>query len=320
MLPVFAMLSGAGIAGAQSGVFEGLTLKDVFEPGIGAPVGEVRLLQGEVAAVHAQDAGVAFRLAAGDPVFKDDTILTGETGKVNIELADGSRITLTTNTRMTINESVYSPEQLKTRTSFISLLKGKARFFVRKLTGMTSSDFKVKTRTAVIGVRGSDFVVEIATGLTRVTAFEDTLVEVVGLVVPCPRLDDRKKLEECRMPPIVVSDYEQAVVELGGFPEIVGEKTEEEIQLIKDEFIIAADAGPEVEREEEPDIRVSAGDIDGSGIGVPQVGDDLDIPEPAGIGVADAAPSEFEEVIMDQAEDVLDDELQRLPGFPGTPR
>lgn len=320
LLPVLAWwLWAAGFAGAQGGAFDGVAVRDGFEPGVGAPVGEVRLLQGDVAAMHAEDAGVAYRLTAGDPVFKGDTLLTGETGKVSIELADGSRITLTVNTRLTINESVYNPEQLKTRTSFISLLKGKARFFVRKLAGMDSSDFKVKTRTAVIGVRGSDFAVEIAAGLTRVTAFEETLIEVMGLVVPCPRLDDRKSLDDCRMTPMLVADFEQAMVVTGGFPEMVGEKTPEEIQRIKEEFVIEAEAGPEVEREEEPDIRVSADDLEDSGVGVPRAEDAIGIPEPAGVAGTDAPATDFEDVATDQAGDVLDDELQRLPGFPELP-
>jgi len=313
-------LLAVGSAGAQDGIPAGLTLKDAFAPGIGAPVGEVRLLQGDVVAVHREEDGVGYRLSIGDPVFQGDSIFTGDSGKVNIELNDGSRITLATQTRMVIDQSVYNPDQGKTRASFVSVIFGKARFAVRKLSGLVSSDFKVRTKTAVVGVRGSDFVVEATERLTRVTAFEETRIEVVGLTAPCMRPEDREKPEDCRVVPTLVTDFQQAAVQIGDFPRIVAELDPDQIEIMKEAFVIEADAGRLAERAEEPEIRVSERDLTELMVGSPQVSEETGIPDIFGDAGEVAASSDATDVMADQAEEILDSELERLPGFPEPPR
>lgn len=315
----------AGVAGAQGGIPGGLPIAERFSPGIGAAVGEVRLIQGTVAVVHAEDDGVGYPLSNGDSIFRGDTIYTGDDGKVNIELTDGSRITLATGTAMAIDRSIYNPERLKTRSSFVRVVFGKARFLVRKISGLVSSEFNVKTKTAIVGVRGSDFAVEATETRTRVTAFEDTQIDVIGLVVPCPRSEERKDLNDCQVTPTVVRDFEQALVALGDFPRLIGELAPEQIDAIKGEFSIDAASGLMTERVEEPEIRVAEGDLSDLDVGSPRVSEETAIPDvfafgdPSGSGgeEADAAAADVAE---DRAEEILDVELERLPGFPDAPR
>ncbi|MFP4420049.1 MAG: FecR domain-containing protein [Desulfococcaceae bacterium] len=315
----------AGTAAAQGGIPEKMVIADSFSPGIGASVGEVSLLQGSAVVVHAEDAGIGYPLSPGDPVFQGDTLFTGEDGKVNVELNDGSRLVLATNTRMTIRRSVYNPDRLKTRNSFIDLILGKARFFVRKIDGLVSSDFKVKTKTAIVGVRGSDFAVEVGEDLTTVTAFEDTQIDLIGLVAPCPRVEEGQRLDECDVTPVRLRDFEQAMVPQGSFPELVGLLDMQQIEGIKEEFFIEDAGGPMTDRPEEPEIRVAESDLSDLAVGAPEVAEETMVPDAFLPGGAGESADETTEVAEGRAEEILEqvqrtDSLETLPGFPGAPR
>jgi hypothetical protein len=115
---------------------------------------------------------------------------------------------------------------------------GKARFWVIKLLDFKRSEFRVKTPTAVCGVRASDFITEVARFLdtvrTQVTALEDTLLEVVSLAAP-----------EVLM---LLSDYERTDV-LEGHPPSEKEKVpiEEIMEMMRELAITPAEGEPEAE-------------------------------------------------------------------------
>ena len=110
---------------------------------------------------------------------------------------------------------------------------GKARFLVSKLVGAGSLDFKVKTETAVCGVRGSDFIVGATPQATDVTALKETALEVGSLAYP-----DVK--------PIVLASYERTGVKKGELPSAVTRVSPEEIERMLDEFrVTPAEAAAE---------------------------------------------------------------------------
>jgi hypothetical protein len=129
----------------------GLVIEDEFKPGYGLPVGKVLLLQGEVIVMHA-DQLRGYWVIKGLPLYQGDTIVAMETGRVRFNLKDGSVLTLTSDTKMTITLSVYDTKK-KIRSSFFNMVIGKVLFLARKLSDFKSSQYKVKTLTAVVGVR-----------------------------------------------------------------------------------------------------------------------------------------------------------------------
>ena len=62
---------------------------------------------------------------------------------------------------------------------------GRSRFWVKKLEGYTRSEFKVKTKTMVAGVRGTDFVIEIdpKTGAEEAFVLQG-IIDVVSFAEP----------------------------------------------------------------------------------------------------------------------------------------
>lgn len=223
----------ASFAYSESLIPDGLIVKEGYEHGIGSPVGIVQLVQGSVVIIHFGE--TQGYLAKKDlPLFKSDTIITREDGRISFRLNDGSVLTMTTGTKLVINESVYDSDK-ESRSAFVSMVIGKARFWVKELSDFKHSEFKVKTNTAVVGVRGSDFVVEAAETYTKVTAFEHTRIEVVSLSLPCEKTDPLKK---CKVEPVTLSAFEQAIVQENALPMRAAEILPHESDLMKKEFAI----------------------------------------------------------------------------------
>ncbi len=318
---------------------DGVTVKEDFSPGLGEALGEVKLMQGSVFVIHEDRPDTAFRVMKGIPLFKGDTVITAEDGKVSMELSDGSLVTLTTQSRMVISEHIFDEKNTKQRSSFLSMNLGKARFFVRKLLGFDPSDFKVKSKTAIVGVRGSDFVVEAKETSTQVTALENTRLELFSLIAPCEKREDMKHPEECEVEPAVLTDFRQAVITADGQIAVAPHMLPpEHVNILKQEFIIRPD-GDEFRK---------GRDEEGFGKGILVSNDKLVPPEPvADIASSGAEKPEIirritgnEDMAWNVRDEIRDDviydmpdreitppddditppeEIGELPGFPGSP-
>lgn len=195
---------------------------DDFKAGLGKPIGLVQRVKGEAVVMHA-DIFVGYRLREGLLLYKGDTLMTLDKGRVRIKLNDGSLLSQSSNTEITLNKSIYDREK-KTRSSFLGMVLGKARFLVSKLFSFKRSEFKVKTPTAVCGVRGSDFALEVTAEVTRATAFENTEIELISLVDP-------------EAPPVVLTDFMTSSVYRDKLPTVPERLPEIEIERIKQQFI-----------------------------------------------------------------------------------
>ena len=93
-------------------------------------------------------------LAVGDTVSPGEVIVTGEAGRVRLDMEDGSRVFVGSRSRIEIKD--YKVENGNLVSGLFDMLWGKTRFLVSKLRS-SSSTFSVNTTTAVIGVRGTEF-------------------------------------------------------------------------------------------------------------------------------------------------------------------
>jgi len=199
---------------------EGLIIEESFKPGSGVSVGKIQLVQGDVIIIHEADELRGYRAKDELPVFKGDTIITPEKGRLLLNLEDGSILTLGSETRLAITRSIYDPAN-KNRSSFINMATGKARFCVKKLADFSQSEFKVKTQTAVVGVRGSDFIVKTSENTTEVTTLDKTVLEIVSL----------SALEKKTL----LKDFERTTVKRGFIPsDVISVTPEETEEMIKE--------------------------------------------------------------------------------------
>lgn len=125
-------------------------------------------------------------LAQGDAVEVGDRIRTGA-GRVKVLLLDDTVLTLDQNTELSISQHLFRPQQ-KSRQGTFTLWSGRLKALVGSFLG--ESDVRIKTPTAVAGVRGTHFVVEVVpektadangstgtgAGYSRVTVLEGKVI------------------------------------------------------------------------------------------------------------------------------------------------
>ncbi|MFH1975421.1 MAG: FecR family protein [Pseudomonadota bacterium] len=212
------LISGYSHAGTL--MPERLVIKDKFLPGKGLPIGKVLSVQESVIIIHSDDAS-GYKADKELPVFERDTVITQKKGRIEILLNDESKLILASGTKLELTKSVYDPK-MKTRFSLINMAIGKARYLVTKMSNFNSSEFKVKTNTAVAGVRGSDFVITAKPGVTEISALAKTSLEVTNILWP-------DKIT-------VLSDYEKTIVRQDSLPSTVEKISADEINKIQNEL------------------------------------------------------------------------------------
>lgn len=129
------------------------TVAETYSPGEGAAIGLVELVQGDGYIVH-QRGKTAFRAVKDLPLFQGDTLITAAHSRIQARLDDKSTFALTEHSKLILTRVFYKAATNE-RDSELGLAFGKARFKVVKTA--EGSQYKVKTPTAVAGIRGSDF-------------------------------------------------------------------------------------------------------------------------------------------------------------------
>lgn len=89
----------------------------------------------------------------GDVFDKGYWIKTGSDGWASLALSDGSKITLANNTELEITEFVIGKNR---KNGMFTVTQGKLRASVTRLSG-ERVDYKVKSATAVAGIKGTEF-------------------------------------------------------------------------------------------------------------------------------------------------------------------
>lgn len=137
-----------------------------------AKVGRVKVIKGSVNIVNAD--GKSSALQGEGDVRETDTIVAAADSTAMVDFEGGNKLHVHPDTEVKVAE-YKNPEDSKGRTALLKLIKGKIRSQVnQKYNGKTSS-FKIETKGAVAGVRGTDFVISHTLGElleTRVETLE----------------------------------------------------------------------------------------------------------------------------------------------------
>lgn len=95
----------------------------------------------------------------GEAVRAGERIRTGEDGAASIVLRDGTVMVLGPDSTADLSQFQFDATTQEGNV-LVELLKGSMRVVTGLLTRINPERFKVKTPTAVVGVRGTDFIVE----------------------------------------------------------------------------------------------------------------------------------------------------------------
>lgn len=147
-----------------------------------ATIGKATRVQGTVQIFRA-GRDLPIIAVQGMEVFQQDRVKTAAKAYLRIELTDGSILSIGEKAEMNLAEYDYDPAAQK-RTASFDMTLGKVRVFTKGLAKLKANNFTIKTPTAVVGVRGTLFMVwVISDSLTRVTCL-DSAVEVYSLMEP----------------------------------------------------------------------------------------------------------------------------------------
>ena len=132
-----------------------------------ASVGKVSALNGEALIERGQEKITA---AIGSDIKNQDTIVTLDQTKMQMIFIDKTVITLGKNTRFDVSSYSFN-ESGQPETEF-SLAKGFMKSVTGKIGKLAPERFKVKTKDATIGIRGTTFTLETNEQFTRLTTFK----------------------------------------------------------------------------------------------------------------------------------------------------
>jgi hypothetical protein len=88
-----------------------------------------------------------------------DRLTTGKTGAATITLKDGTILTMGPDTTMDLSQFAFD-STTQNGNFLLDLLQGSVRVVTGLLGKVNPELFKVKTPTSVVGVRGTDFIVQ----------------------------------------------------------------------------------------------------------------------------------------------------------------
>ncbi|USN46308.1 MAG: FecR domain-containing protein [Pseudobdellovibrionaceae bacterium] len=133
--------------------------------------GVFRVVKGKVE-VTSSKSGQAKRARVGQKVYPGDKVSTGKDARAKIVMVDSNEIIVSPDSQVTLEKYEYSPEN-DNKDVLLDVIYGKVRSKVKQQYNGKTSQFRVKTRSAVAGVRGTDFFTsyDAKTELTRVVTF-----------------------------------------------------------------------------------------------------------------------------------------------------
>jgi hypothetical protein len=130
-----------------------LSLLFLSTQAVNADIGNITKHEGSVKVIRKGGDTLAAALSLVIKSFDD--VRTGN-GKVEITFKDGSTVKLTSQSKLVIDEFVFDPNPTKSKMAF-SVVAGTARFVTGRMGLIDKKNIKVRTATATIGVRGTDF-------------------------------------------------------------------------------------------------------------------------------------------------------------------
>lgn len=121
------------------------------------PIGLIKVQSGEV---HIERQGTRVAAAVGVPVDRGDRIVTGRDGSVGLSFADGAILSAGPGSVLMLDAFNYDPST-RAGNFDVSVRRGTLSAISGKLVTQSPGAMKVRTPTAVLGVRGTEFVVHV---------------------------------------------------------------------------------------------------------------------------------------------------------------
>ncbi|HWN30604.1 MAG TPA: FecR family protein [Burkholderiales bacterium] len=117
-------------------------------------VGRVLMAAGDTSVIRDS---LELRVAVGFPVEGKDTLRTGSASNMQIRFTDESIVSMRDQSLLKIDEYQFTGKQDGLEKAFFNLLKGGFRTITGLIGRVNKTNYGVKTATATIGIRGTNF-------------------------------------------------------------------------------------------------------------------------------------------------------------------
>jgi hypothetical protein len=112
--------------------------------------------RGTVIATSSEDSR---ELRQGDEIYVEDAIMTGPKSFAVVQFLDGSKVTIKPNSEIVIEDYVYNGDAEDQAT--LNLVSGGLRVITGAMAKNNPENYKVKTPVALMGVRGTEFAIQL---------------------------------------------------------------------------------------------------------------------------------------------------------------
>ena len=117
-------------------------------------IGEISELKGN-GEIARKDSNDAFIAELASDIFSFDEVRTGQ-GRLAVEFIDSTVLKLTEHSRVVIDNYIFDPDPSKSKLA-LKMASGTARFITGKLGKIDKKNITIRTPSATIGIRGTDF-------------------------------------------------------------------------------------------------------------------------------------------------------------------
>ena len=124
------------------------------------PSGTAKIVQG---AVRVERDGAFLPLRVGDQLQEKDRVVVPAGGAAGITLRDDTRISLGSGATLVLEQFKFDP-QTQEGVVETSILSGAMRYITGLVGRNRREAVRVRTTTTTIGIRGTDFIVEVGDG------------------------------------------------------------------------------------------------------------------------------------------------------------
>ena len=129
-------------------------------PGVSANAADIGRIKVSSGPVHIERGGQRLAGAVDTPVLASDTLVTGANAQAGVTFADNTRAAIGQNSVLSINRYTYDPESHSGRFD-ATIQRGTLGVVSGRINKTTADAMTVRTPTMVMGVRGTEFVVEV---------------------------------------------------------------------------------------------------------------------------------------------------------------
>jgi hypothetical protein len=124
----------------------------------GPPIAQIKTVSGDAAIIRA---GTRLPAKVGDPVYEKDTIQTGEGGAIGLTFTDNTVMSAGPNSEIDLAEYRFDSSNFN-GSMLTDMRQGTVTMVSGDIARSSPGAMKVKTPSAILGVRGTRFAIHVA--------------------------------------------------------------------------------------------------------------------------------------------------------------